>query len=109
MTAAFVTGLQGGKLMVWHGRLGVLLGGLFAFRLAWGVVGSTHARFSHFVRGTDTIRAYLRLTSWQRDLWIPGRDPDRISLDWFNSLYKAPMIFHGRRRRHPLPALGNEN
>jgi len=58
--AAVVTGLQGGNLMVWHGRLGVLLGGLLAFRLAWGVVGSSYARFSHFVRGPGAIRAYLR-------------------------------------------------
>ncbi len=60
VAAAFVTGLQGGNLMVWHGRLGLLLGGLLAFRLAWGLFGSTYARFSQFVRGPGAIRAYLR-------------------------------------------------
>jgi cytochrome b len=65
-TAALVTGLQGGNLMVWHGRLGVSLGGPPAFRLAWGVVASTDACFGHFVRGPDTIRAYLRTPAKRR-------------------------------------------
>ncbi len=34
--------------------------GLLAFRLTWGLVGSTYARFMTFVRGPQTILAYLR-------------------------------------------------
>jgi cytochrome b len=60
VAAAFFTGLQGGNLMVWHGRIGLLILGLLAFRLAWGVVGPTYARFSQFVRGPGAILAYLR-------------------------------------------------
>lgn len=59
VVAAFVTGLIGGNLIVWHGWLGVAICGLLAFRLAWGLVGSTYARFAHFVPGPGRIRAYL--------------------------------------------------
>lgn len=64
VVAAFVTGLQGGNLMVWHGRAGLLIGGLLAFRLVWGVIGSTYARFTQFVHGPAAIAAYLR-GQWQ--------------------------------------------
>jgi cytochrome b len=60
IAAAFATGLQGGNLMVWHGRIGLLILGLLAFRLAWGILGSTYARFSNFVRGPGSVLAYLR-------------------------------------------------
>ena len=39
---------------------GLVVVGLLAFRLVWGFVGSTYARFTHFVRGPATILAYLR-------------------------------------------------
>lgn len=55
----FATGLIGGNLMVWHGRLGVLIAGLLVFRLVWGFVGSTHARFARFFPRPGSILAYL--------------------------------------------------
>jgi cytochrome b len=58
--AAVATGMLGGELMVWHGRLGLFILGLVAFRLTWGFVGSRHARFASFVRGPAAIAAYLR-------------------------------------------------
>ncbi|TVT52116.1 MAG: cytochrome B [Azoarcus sp. PHD] len=66
----FATGLIGGNLIVWHGRLGVAIAGLLAFRLVWGVLGSTYARFTHFVPGPGRIRAYLR-GQWKE----PGHNP----------------------------------
>lgn len=60
VTAAIVTGLSGGNLMEWHGRIGLGILGLLTFRLIWGVIGSTYARFHQFVRGPAAIRAYLR-------------------------------------------------
>lgn len=57
---ASVSGQLGGGLMTWHGRIGLAVVGLVAFRLAWGVVGSTYARFVHFVPTPARIRAYLR-------------------------------------------------
>lgn len=62
--AAFITGQVGGNLIVWHGRLGVLILGLVVFRLIWGVIGSTYARFSQFVAGPGAIARYLR-GQWQ--------------------------------------------
>ena len=64
VSGAFITAKLGGGAMVWHGRLGLAIIGLLAFRLAWGVVGSTYARFTQFVRGPAAIRAYLR-GEWQ--------------------------------------------
>lgn len=58
--ASLASGQIGGNLMVWHERLGVLIAGLLGFRLAWGLTGSTYARFASFVRGPAVIRAYLR-------------------------------------------------
>jgi cytochrome b len=42
-----------------HVSLGYALGGLVLFRLAWGLIGSRHARFASFVRGPAALRAYL--------------------------------------------------
>lgn len=64
VVGSFVTVKIGGNAMVWHGRIGVTVVGLLAFRLVWGVVGSTYARFSRFVRGPRAIRDYLR-GQWQ--------------------------------------------
>jgi len=46
--------------MNWHPRLGYAVLGLLVFRLIWGFVGGTHARFASFVRGPGTIIEYLR-------------------------------------------------
>ncbi len=59
MIAAFVTGELGGGLMDWHGRIGLGIVGLLAFRLVWGVLGSTYARFIQFFPTPAKIRAYL--------------------------------------------------
>lgn len=50
--------------MEWHGRIGLAILGLLVFRLIWGFVGSTYARFSTFVRGPQTIKTYLK-GEWQ--------------------------------------------
>lgn len=43
-----------------HQRLGYLALALLVFRLFWGVVGGSTARFSGFVKGPKAIVAYLR-------------------------------------------------
>ncbi|MCV2217643.1 cytochrome b/b6 domain-containing protein [Thauera sp. Sel9] len=60
VVAAYCTALIGGNLIVWHGWLGIAIGGLLVFRLVWGVLGSTYARFANFVPGPGGIVAYLR-------------------------------------------------
>jgi cytochrome b len=59
-----VTGQIGGNLIDWHGRLGLAIAGLLAFRLVWGLAGSTYARFIHFLPTLDRVRAYLA-GSWR--------------------------------------------
>jgi cytochrome b len=58
--AAIVTGKIGGNAIVWHGRIGLLLLGLIVFRIVWGVIGSSHARFASFFPTPGTVRAYLQ-------------------------------------------------
>lgn len=60
VVGSFVTQQIGGNAMVWHGRLGLLVLGLLVFRVLWGFIGSTYARFGQFVRGPAAILAYLR-------------------------------------------------
>ncbi len=60
VVASFVTGWLGGNLIEWHGRAGIAITGLLAFRLVWGFVGSTYARFAHFVPGPGRLLAYVR-------------------------------------------------
>lgn len=43
-----------------HRVLGYLALGLVVTRVAWGFVGSPHARFRDWVRGPRAVRAYLR-------------------------------------------------
>lgn len=57
--AAWFTGENGGNWLIWHGRLGLLIVGLVAFRLAWGFVGSTYARFATFFPTPGKVKAYL--------------------------------------------------
>jgi cytochrome b len=46
--------------MGWHKRLGLLLLALLVFRILWGFVGSSTARFASFVRGPRAVIAYFR-------------------------------------------------
>lgn len=62
--AAFVTAKVGGPWMEWHGRAGIAIVGLLAFRLVWGLIGSTHARFLSFAPTPGRLLAYLR-GRWQ--------------------------------------------
>jgi cytochrome b len=64
VAGAFITQSLGGEAMVWHSRIGIAVFGLLAFRITWGFVGSSHARFSQFVKGPAAIRAYLK-GQWQ--------------------------------------------
>ncbi len=58
--AAVVSGQLGGKLIDWHGKIGLLVVGLITFRLVWGLLGSTYARFANFLPTPGVIKAYLR-------------------------------------------------
>ena len=59
VAASLATGLLGGNLMDWHGRIGLAIVGLLAFRIVWGVIGSTYARFAEFFPTPRRLSAYL--------------------------------------------------
>ena len=42
-----------------HVTLGYTMAGLVAFRLAWGLLGTRHARFASFVRGPRAVARYV--------------------------------------------------
>lgn len=58
-----------------HVTLGYTLGGLIAFRLVWGLVGTRHARFASFVRGPAAVLRHLHaLLSGQPERHV-GHNP----------------------------------
>ncbi len=59
MVALFITGQMGGNAIELHGKVGIFVVGLIVFRLVWGFVGSTYARFGHFFPSPARIKAYL--------------------------------------------------
>jgi cytochrome b len=53
--------------VAWHIRSGLAILFLLLFRILWGFLGSSTARFRSFVAGPGTIAAYLRdPSSWRR-------------------------------------------
>lgn len=57
--AAWISGEEWEQL---HVLLGYAVASLVAFRLAWGIVGPKHARFSDFVYRPSRVMSYLRDT-----------------------------------------------
>ena len=56
---AFFTG-ESERFSLLHQTLGYVAGGLLAFRLIWGFVGTRHARFTSFIKGPQAILAYVK-------------------------------------------------
>jgi len=64
VAGALLTINLGASWIDWHGRFGLAVVGLIAFRLAWGVLGSTHSRFASFFPTPAAIGRYCR-GQWQ--------------------------------------------
>ncbi len=60
VAALIISGNVGGLWIDRHGQIGLLVLGLLVFRLVWGVIGSTYARFAAFVPTPGRLRAYLK-------------------------------------------------
>jgi cytochrome b len=58
-----------------HVTLGYTMGGLVAFRIVWGVIGTRYARFSNFVRGIDAVMHYGRTLMAGRPEHHVGHNP----------------------------------
>lgn len=60
----------------WHKRIGLTLLGVLVFRLLWGVVGGSTARFSSFVRGPAAVVRYARdLLANRPKAFVIGHNP----------------------------------
>ena len=70
LIGAVVTVKLGGSWMAWHERFGLAILGLLVFRLTWGLIGSTYARFTSFFPTPGRLRAWFR-GQWNR----PGHTP----------------------------------
>lgn len=58
-----------------HRTLGYIVIGLIAFRLIWGFVGTSHARFTSFVPGPRQLIGYLRNMVKGREARYLGHNP----------------------------------
>ena len=58
---SFVTAKIGGNAITYHSWSGFAILTLLIFRILWGVVGGTQARFTSFIRGPAACIAYLRI------------------------------------------------
>lgn len=56
-----------------HMQLGFIAIGLIIFRIAWGIVGPKHARFSQFIPSPKTLFNYLKQSDKTKK--IPGHNP----------------------------------
>jgi cytochrome b len=57
--ASWLSSEIGGNAMTYHMWAGYAILALVLFRIAWGFLGSQHARFCDFVRGPGTVARYL--------------------------------------------------
>jgi cytochrome b len=60
VAGSWATHYAGVEWFEWHRRCGYTALVLVAFRVAWGFVGTRHARFASFLRGPRAIADYLR-------------------------------------------------
>ncbi|MET0293753.1 MAG: cytochrome b/b6 domain-containing protein, partial [Phenylobacterium sp.] len=59
----------------WHRYSGYAILGLIVFRLIWGVVGSSTARFASFVKGPAAVARYARSLFAKGHAALPGHNP----------------------------------
>ncbi|MDR0735508.1 MAG: cytochrome b/b6 domain-containing protein [Zoogloeaceae bacterium] len=59
IAALFITGKMDDAIAL-HGKIGVFVVGLLVFRVLWGFIGSTYARFLQFFPTPARILAYLK-------------------------------------------------
>lgn len=58
-----------------HVSLGYTMGGLVAFRILWGLLGTRYARFGSFVRGPSALMRYVRAVFAGRPEHHVGHNP----------------------------------
>ncbi len=64
-----------GDYFVWHVRCGYAVLVIAVVRIAWGFVGTRHARFAEFVRGPRSVLAYIKSLVSNGDEQYVGHNP----------------------------------
>lgn len=72
---AFASRYYGDAGLVWHQWNGLAILVVLVFRLLWGVVGGSTARFSGFLRGPGAVLAYARAMLRGRPQHFLGHSP----------------------------------
>jgi cytochrome b len=75
LTVSYFTGQAGGEWMKFHFWSGYAILTLVLFRIAWGFVGSTTARFSDFVKSPVACWVYLKSLLLGRRTFDIGHNP----------------------------------
>jgi len=75
VTTSLISGNLGGNAIEWHERSGIAIVTLLLFRWIWGVVGSTTARFSHFLHGPSDVIGFLKTLFGNRPDHRAGHNP----------------------------------
>ncbi len=75
MAVSYFTGRAGGEWMKFHFWSGYAILTLILFRIAWGFVGSTTARFSNFVKGPAAAVSHLRELLGRHGPYDAGHNP----------------------------------
>ncbi|WP_421994742.1 cytochrome b/b6 domain-containing protein [Reyranella sp.] len=75
LATSYFSGQAGGDWMNLHFWSGYAILTLLIFRIAWGFIGSTTARFSGFVRGPVAAIAYLRALARGERTYDIGHNP----------------------------------
>jgi len=70
ISSAYISGKTGGLWLDYHIRIGIFIIALIVFRVVWGFVGSSYARFSSFMPTPAKISTYLK-----RGQPTPGHSP----------------------------------
>jgi cytochrome b len=61
--------------MTWHMYSGYAILTLILFRILWGFIGSTHARFSDFIYGQRALIAYIKTLPSRTAAKFAGHNP----------------------------------
>jgi cytochrome b len=75
VVSQIVTAFVGGNAMQFHALGGYAILTLILFRLLWGLIGGTHARFGDFVRGPRAVIAYAKSLGTSKHEAHPGHNP----------------------------------
>lgn len=93
--AVLICFLTEDDLVILHIVAGYYIGGLLVARIAWGFIGTQHARFSDFAFGPWTIVAYLRDLVGGRARRYVGHSPAGAAMVYALLLTLAAVTWTG--------------